>query len=57
MPIDFYYLPASGPCRSVQLTAAALGVDLNLKYTDLLNGDHMKPEFLKVKTKFQHFLK
>lgn len=48
MGIDFYYLPGSAPCRAVQMTAKAVGVDLNLKLTDLMAGDHMKPEFLKV---------
>jgi glutathione S-transferase len=49
MTIDFYYLPGSSPCRSVLLAAKALGVDLNLKLTNLMAGDHLTPEFLKVK--------
>lgn len=48
MPIDFFYLPGSAPCRSVWLTAKAVGVELNLIETQLHQGDHMKPEFLKV---------
>lgn len=48
MTIDFYYLPGSSPCRAVLLAAKAVGVDLNLKYTDLMKGDQMTPEFLKV---------
>lgn len=48
MPIDLYYVPGSGPCRSVQLAAAALGVDLNLKIVDLMGGEQLKPEFIKV---------
>ncbi|KAG7190908.1 hypothetical protein KM043_006967 [Ampulex compressa] len=48
MPIDLYQLPGSGPCRSVRLAAAALGVELNLKAVDLMNGEQMKPEFLKM---------
>jgi glutathione S-transferase len=48
MTIDFYYLPASAPCRTVLLAAKALDVDLNLKLTNLMTGDHLKPEFLKV---------
>lgn len=48
MPIDFYYTPGSPPCRSVLLTAKALGLELNLKTLDLHHGEHMKPEFLKV---------
>ncbi|XP_050100534.1 glutathione S-transferase 1 isoform X1 [Anopheles aquasalis] len=46
--MDFYYLPGSAPCRAVQMTAAAVGVELNLKLTNLMAGEHMKPEFLKV---------
>jgi hypothetical protein len=48
MTIDFYYMPASAPCRTVLLAAKALGVDLNLKLTNLMAGEHLKPEFLKV---------
>jgi hypothetical protein len=49
MTIDLYYLPGSAPCRSVLLAARAVGVDLNLKLTNLMEGAHMTPEFLKVK--------
>lgn len=48
MPIDLYYIPASAPCRAVRLTAAAVGVELNLKLLDLMAGEHLKPEFLKI---------
>jgi glutathione S-transferase len=48
MTIDLYYLPQSSPCRAVMLTANAVGVQLNLKYLDLLKGEHMTPQFLKV---------
>lgn len=50
MGIDLYYLPASAPCRAVQMTAKAVGIDLNLKLVDFMAGDLMKPEFLKVST-------
>lgn len=46
--MDFYYLPGSAPCRAVQMTAAAVGVELNPKLVNLMNGDQLKPEFLKV---------
>lgn len=49
MTIDLYYLPASSPCRSVLLTANAVGVQLNLKFLDLFKGEHLTPEFLKVR--------
>nr|XP_042905060.1 glutathione S-transferase 1-like isoform X2 [Parasteatoda tepidariorum] len=48
MTIDLYYHPASGPTRAVLMTAKCLGVDLNLKYVDLLAGEQMKPEYLKM---------
>lgn len=43
-----YYVMVSPPCRSVLLTAAALGVDLQLKEIDLLGLEHLEPAFLKV---------
>uniref|UniRef100_A0A646QD81 GST1-1 n=1 Tax=Hemiscolopendra marginata TaxID=943146 RepID=A0A646QD81_9MYRI len=48
MPIDFYYMQASAPCRAALLTAKALGVELNLKPTDLMQGEHLKPEFISI---------
>ncbi|XP_053660988.1 glutathione S-transferase 1-1-like [Anopheles marshallii] len=46
--MDFYHLPLSAPCQAVRLTAKALGLHLNLKEVDLMNGEHLKPEFLKI---------
>ncbi|XP_013104877.1 glutathione S-transferase 1 [Stomoxys calcitrans] len=43
-----YYTPRSPPCRAVLLTAAALGVDLDLRLMNLKDGDHLTPEFLKL---------
>lgn len=57
MVLDFYYLPASAPCRSVQMVAKAVGVELNCKYLDLMSGEHLKPEFIKVRTKFLEMLR
>ncbi|KAJ8682264.1 hypothetical protein QAD02_018056 [Eretmocerus hayati] len=48
MPIDLYYVPGSGPCRMVRLVAAAVGVELNLKLTDLMAKEQLKPEFIKM---------
>nr|CAD7587476.1 unnamed protein product [Timema genevievae] len=48
MTIDLYYQPHSAPCRSIMLLAKAIGVELNLKKTSILDGDHLKPEFLKL---------
>ncbi|KFB53518.1 AGAP004378-PA-like protein [Anopheles sinensis] len=46
--MDFYHLPLSAPCQSVRLVAKALGLHLNLKEVNLLAGEHLKPEFLKI---------
>jgi len=43
-----YYIDLSPPSRSVLLTAAAIGVELELKVVDLLAGEHLTPEFLKM---------
>ncbi|NP_001165913.1 glutathione S-transferase D1 [Nasonia vitripennis] len=48
MPVDLYQVPGSAPCRAVRLVAAALGVELNLKHTDLMAKEHLKPEFIKM---------
>lgn len=48
MPIDLYYVPGSAPCRAVLLAAKAIGVDLNLKHLDLMKGEHLTPDFIKV---------
>ncbi|KAM7360102.1 glutathione S-transferase 1-1-like [Cochliomyia hominivorax] len=46
--MDFYYLPLSAPCRSVLMTAKALGLELNKKHLDLMAGEHLKPEFVQI---------
>lgn len=46
--ITLYYLSESPPCRSVLLTAKAIGLELNLKTVDLSAGEHMRPEFMQV---------
>jgi len=43
-----YYTPLSQPCRSVLLTAATIGVDLELKQINLQANEHLTPEFLKL---------
>ena len=48
MPIDLYYMDVSAPCRAVKMTAKILGVELNMKMTNLMAGEHMKPEFLAI---------
>lgn len=44
-----YYLPESGPCRTVMLTARVLGITLNSKLLDLFKSEHLTPEYLKVR--------
>lgn len=44
-----YYLDWSPPSRAVTLTAKILGVELDIKIISLLDGDHLKPDFVKVK--------
>lgn len=46
--MDYYYNLLSAPCRSVLLTASALGVKLNLKSVDLMKGEQKKPEFVAI---------
>jgi len=46
--IDLYYHPFSSPSRAVQMTATNLGIELNIKVVDLIKGEHLKPEFLKI---------
>jgi glutathione S-transferase len=48
MPVDLYHHIISAPSHAVRMTAAAYGVDLNLKQVDLFTGEQMKPEFLKI---------
>lgn len=49
MGLDLYYVPGSPPCRAVLLTAKALNLTLNLKLVNLHDGEHLKPEYLKVR--------
>ncbi|PNF22939.1 Glutathione S-transferase D7 [Cryptotermes secundus] len=48
MPMDFYYLPPSPPCRSVLLLAKRLGIEFNLKKVNILTGEQLTPEFIKL---------
>uniref|UniRef100_A0A1L8E4W2 glutathione transferase n=1 Tax=Nyssomyia neivai TaxID=330878 RepID=A0A1L8E4W2_9DIPT len=52
MTIDFYYSEISAPCRSILLLGKALGIEFNLKLLDLMAGEHLKPEFVKIN--YQH---
>ena len=46
--MDFYYSDFSGPCRSVMMLAKFLDLEMNMKFVDLIKGEQLKPEFLKV---------
>ncbi|XP_055947246.1 glutathione S-transferase 1-like isoform X2 [Argiope bruennichi] len=48
MTIDVYLAPASGPCRAVLMTAKYLGIDVNEKVVNLMAGEQLKPEYLKM---------
>uniref|UniRef100_A0A1B6K0S6 Uncharacterized protein n=1 Tax=Homalodisca liturata TaxID=320908 RepID=A0A1B6K0S6_9HEMI len=48
MGIDVYYAPASPPSRVVLLAAKALGVEVTPHIVDLMKGEHMTPEYLKM---------
>lgn len=47
MPV-LHYLPPSPPCRSVLLLGRMLNIDFELRIVDILEGDHLKPEFTEV---------
>lgn len=50
--MDFYYLSASAPCRSVLMTAKALGVVLNKKPLSILEENHLKREYHQLNTQY-----
>lgn len=48
-PIKLYYFPPSPPCRAVMMAAKAMGIELEMVLTNIIEGEHMTPEFLKVR--------
>ncbi|KAJ9592352.1 hypothetical protein L9F63_001121 [Diploptera punctata] len=48
MTIDLYYVILSAPCRSVMLTAKALGVELNLKEINFFTNEQNKLDMIKI---------
>lgn len=46
-PILYYHI-LSPPARAVLLTAAAMGIDLELKEVNLIDKENLSPEFIKV---------
>ncbi|XP_040156506.1 glutathione S-transferase D7 [Anopheles arabiensis] len=47
MPV-LYYLPPSPPCRSVLLLAKMIGVELELKALNVMEGEQLKPDFVEL---------
>ncbi|XP_076369106.1 glutathione S-transferase 1-like [Tachypleus tridentatus] len=47
-PIDLYYCDISPPSRAVLMTAREFGINLNHIKLDLMAGEHMKTEFIKI---------
>ena len=45
MPLVLYQIPPSPPCRAVLMTAEHLGLEVTTRHVDLMNGEHLKPEF------------
>ncbi|KAH8236711.1 hypothetical protein KR026_008909, partial [Drosophila bipectinata] len=46
--MDFYYSPGSSGCRTVIMTAKAVGVELNKTYLSVRKGETLNPEFVKL---------
>ncbi|KAH8357185.1 hypothetical protein KR084_008265, partial [Drosophila pseudotakahashii] len=46
--MDFYNMPGSPSTRAIEMIAKAVGVELNSKFVNTLEGDQLKPEFLKI---------
>ncbi|KAH8357181.1 hypothetical protein KR084_008261, partial [Drosophila pseudotakahashii] len=46
--MDFYYMSGSSGCRTVIMVAEALGLELNKKFVNTMEGDQLKPEFVKL---------
>lgn len=46
--MDFYTFPMSMACRAVQLTAKALGVELNRIHLDLMKGEQLGEDFVAI---------
>ncbi|EDW81100.1 uncharacterized protein Dwil_GK11876 [Drosophila willistoni] len=46
--MELYYLPTSPPCRAVIMAAKAVGVDLKKTILNSLEGETLRPEFVKI---------
>jgi hypothetical protein len=52
MVLTLYHTPRSFPSRAALLVARAVGVDVTVKYIDLLEKEQLSPEFIKVSNNF-----
>lgn len=50
MAPTLYMVHPSPPVRAVLITAKSIGLELTLKELNLSEGEHLQPEFLKVKS-------
>ncbi|XP_043652678.1 glutathione S-transferase D7 [Drosophila teissieri] len=46
--LDLYNFPMSPASRAIQMVAKALGLELNSKLINTMEGDQLKPEFVKI---------
>ena len=51
MVLKLYYIPQSPPSRMVVMTLKALGLDYEEVIVNLFEGEHKKPEFLKINSR------
>ena len=48
MPVTIYGPKLSAPVRIALMTCEALGIEYEVKPVDLMKGEHMTPDYLKV---------
>lgn len=53
MTVVLYAFPLSAPCRAVLLLAQLIGVALDVKPIDLMKGEQLADDFIKVRDQFQ----
>ncbi|KAH8236708.1 hypothetical protein KR026_008906 [Drosophila bipectinata] len=46
--LDLYNMPMAPASRAIQMIAKAVGVELNSKLINTMEGDQLKPEFVKI---------
>ena len=50
MGIKIYGMDVSAPVRMIMMTSEVLGLEYEFFVVNLMEGEHMKPEYLKVRT-------